>query len=223
MPPVQRHDLLVLTTEGRERLCRNMRAGGAPSRDLMAELFGGFPIPAIVRRRAPCDQTGIGVGISFPVRENGQRLRFAAAVASSEIADMLSPYAIVERSWDMSIPPLRALRAIKDLDLTRPGNLGVFGASALQVVTGMDYLHSRSDLDLIIRREGIDSLQRIDRELSALERDMEIAFDVEVILGNGGGVKLKELCSRQKTILVKSILSVEIVNKHTAIQSLLAA
>ncbi len=223
MPPLQRHDLLSLTTEGRKRLCRHILDSDAPSRGLMAELFAEFPIPVIVRRQAPCDRTGIGIGISFPFRENDRRLRFAAAVAAGEIMEARSPEAIAGMASDVSVPALRALRTIQELGLVRPGNLGVFGASALQMATGMSYLHDRSDLDLTVRREDFASLRRLAGKLSALEGAMGIAFDVEVVLGDGGGVKLKELCSQQKTVLVKSIFSVGIVNKHTAIQSLLAA
>ena len=101
-----------------------------------------------------------------------------------------------------------------------PGNLGVYGACALQLVTGLSYLHDRSDLDLIIRGEPIDGLRRINGMLAALESELGLAIDVEVLLGGGGAVKLKEFCSRQKTVLAKSIGSVEIVNKSSAIRSL---
>lgn len=217
---VQRHDLLVLTPQGRERLCERIRFSGEESADQMAELFGTSCIPGIVRRHAPCDGSLIGIGISFPLRRDGQRLRFAAAVTAAEIADVITPYALVEGAFECSVRPLQALARIKTLGLARPGNLGVYGAAALQMVTGLPYVHDRSDLDLIIRGETIDSLRHANERLSALEHDMAITVDVEVVLGCDGEAKLKELCSQQKTVLVKSMQTVDIMNKNHALGSL---
>jgi phosphoribosyl-dephospho-CoA transferase len=220
MQPVRRHDLLVLTPEARARIGEQIRSSAETFAGLMADMFKSGRIPAIVRRHSPCDQTEIGVGISFPHHADGQRLRFATAVFPAEIVELISPYALVAGNFEAVVPPLRALRKIKAFALVRPGNLGVYGASALQVVTGMSYVHDRSDLDLIIRGESVDRLRGIDSVLSVLEREMAIKIDVEVVLGCRGEVKLKELCSRQKTVLVKSVLSVGLVNKEIAVRSL---
>jgi malonate decarboxylase holo-[acyl-carrier-protein] synthase len=217
MQQIHRHDLLVLTPEGRKRIGRQIRSSAGKFGDRMAEMFETTRIPAIVRRHSCCDQGGIGVGISFPVHEDGQRLRFAAAVMPAEIEEVMTPYVLADQAVESSLPPLRALRKIRDLGLTQPGNLGVYGAVALQMVTRMRYVHDRSDLDLVIRRESIDTLRRFDRRLPALESENDIKIDVEVVLGDVGEVKLKELCSQQKTVLVKSITSVDIVNKCNAI------
>lgn len=220
MQPIRRHDLLVLTPEARERICEQMRSSAGTFAGLMVDMFKSGRIPAIVRRHSPCDLTEIGVGISFPHHEDGQRLRFAAAVLPAEIVTLISPYALVDGNFEAVVPPLRALRKIKAFALVRPGNLGIYGASALQVVTGMRYVHDRSDLDLIIRGESIGSLRSIDSVLSVLEKEMAIKVDVEVVLGWRGEVKLKELCGKQKTVLVKSVLSVDLVNKEIAMRSL---
>jgi phosphoribosyl-dephospho-CoA transferase len=220
MHSFHRHDLLFLTPKARERICGQIRSDRGIHGDQMAEAFASGLIPAIIRRYAPCDHSDIGIGISFPLIVAGERLRFATAVTSAEIDEMISPYAVLGRPLDTTLPLLKALEKVKGLKLTRPGNLGVYGASALQVVTGLNYVHDKSDIDLIIREESIDVLRHAKEVLSALERQIGVAIDVEVILGSGNAVKLKELCSQQKTVLIKSILAVHVINKREAIGSL---
>ena len=79
------------------------RRGGASGRAAWPTCSLRSPIPAIVRRRHPGDQDAIGVGISFPIRQDDRRLRFAAAVTAAEIAAVISPYAIARAA--LRIPP----------------------------------------------------------------------------------------------------------------------
>ena len=216
----RRHDLLLLTQAGLDRLAATIRVSEDPAGTRMADMFAGFRLPVIVRRHSACDQTGIGVGISFPHRENGQRLRFAAAVMPREITEVISPYAIADKHFETLAPPLSALRKIKEIGCVQPGNLGIYGASALQVVTGLRYLHAQSDLDLIIRGETIESLININSVLSALETEMGVKIDVEIVLGDSGEVKMKELLSHQKTVLVKSMTHVDVIEKQVALSLL---
>jgi phosphoribosyl-dephospho-CoA transferase len=222
MQQLRRHDLLVLTPEGRKRLSELLRASAETSGEQMSEMFNDSRIPAIVRRHSPCDQAGIGVGLSFPIREGDRRLRFAASVTPAEIKAVISPYVLADGAFETSVLTLRVLRKIMDLGLMQPGNLGVFGATALQMVTGMRYLHDRSDLDLIVRRESIDSLSHLNNALLGLEREMGLKIDAEVVLGDVGEAKLTELLSQQKTVLVKSLLSVDLLTISSAMSSLIS-
>jgi len=197
-----------------------MRTSDAAFGERMAQSFEPAQIPAIVRRRAPCDQTGIGIGISFPFVEEDGRLRFATTVAPEDVVRRISPYDLVENALQMTMRPFGALQRVAEV--TRPGTLGIYGACALQTVTGLRYVHDRSDLDLVVCGETITGLRRMNSVLPELEREFGSTIDVEVILACGGGVKLKELCGRQKTVLVKSISAVEIINKSKAIETLLS-
>ena len=220
MNTLQRHDLLVPTPACRERIAGLMADDSVAHGARMAEEFGTGNIPAIVRRNAPCDAGRIGVGISFPIRIKDSRLRFSAALLPAEIGAVISPFELLASTAQGGSPQLRALNAVRaDLPVRR-GNLGVFGACALQLATGADYLHDASDIDLLIRSESFTTLCETHALLSEFEHETSIRIDCEVILGSGGGVKLKELISKQKAVLVKTIHSVELLSRADALASL---
>ena len=220
MNTLHRHDLLVPTPGCRQRIAALMADDAGAHGALMAEEFGAGNIPAIVRRSAPCDAGGIGIGISFPLRVGDNRLRFSAAVSRAEISAVISPFELLAASAQFTSSQLGALNAVRaDLPI-RSGNLGVFGACALHLATGRAYLHAASDIDLLIRSESYAALCATHAMLSAFEQETSIRVDCEVILGNGGGVKLKELLSAQKTVLVKTMRSVDLLARADAIASL---
>ncbi len=220
MTALQRHDLLMLTPACSERIGASMADDAVLHGKRMAQEFGAGNIPAIVRRSAPCDAGSIGVGISLPVRIDDHRLRFSAAVLPAEISAVISPFELLASAAPCASPQLDALNRVRaDLPIGS-GNLGVFGACALQLATGKDYLHAASDIDLLIRAESFAALCVTHAMLSEFERETSIRVDCEVVLANGGGVKLKELLSEQKSVLVKTMRSVELLSRAEAIASL---
>lgn len=215
-----RHDLLYVTSAGRDRVCAILERECGGDGPRMAGMFASGRIPAIVRRMSACDQPDIGVGIAFPFRANGTRRRFATAITETEVETRLSPFSIPANGQDASIPVPEAFRRILDLAFVPPDSLGPFGACALQIVTGMPYLDERSDIDLLIHGQGLAALERANAALAALEETLNLKIDTEVILPSGFGVKLKELFSEQKSILVKSVSSVDVIDMCVVRQAL---
>lgn len=210
----RRHDLVWLTESSCHEVAETMRRSTAAGTMQMATLFAMGEIPGIIRRSAPCDGFGIGIGISFPLFDDGSRLRFATSVAAESIRAVQTPCDIIDLPFDTSVKPLRVLSEIKQALPEWQGRIGVFGASALQIVTRLPYLHEGSDIDLVLDGGTPDALLEAYRTLREYESSCGIRIDAEVIAARRLGIKLGELFSNQKTVLAKTINSVEILDRR---------
>jgi phosphoribosyl-dephospho-CoA transferase len=199
-----------------------MRRSTAAGAMQMATLFAMGEIPGIIRRSAPCDGSGVGIGISFPLFEEGSRLRFATSVAAESIRAVQTPCDIIDLPFDTRVKPLRVLSEIKQALPEWQGRIGVFGASALQSVTRLPYLHEGSDIDLIFNGGSPEALFEAHRVLQKVESLSGIRIDAEVTAGRKLGIKLCELFRNQKTVLAKTINSVEVLDRNEVL-SLLGA
>jgi phosphoribosyl-dephospho-CoA transferase len=179
----------------------------------MASLFATGTIPGIIRRSAPCDGSGIGIGVSFPLFEGGSRLRFASSVTAESICAVGMPCEIIDQPFDASVKPLAVLAEIKAALPGWQGKIGVFGACSLQFLTGLSYLHDGSDMDLIFDGGSPHALAEACRVLQECESSTGIRIDAEVIARRRFGVKLREIFSNQKTVLAKTINSVDILDR----------
>lgn len=216
---LKRHDFIWLTQSARERIAADISQSQSPSAMRMACAFLASDIPGVVRRSSPCD-IGIGVGISFPMRSDGNRLRYAASVSPAEINSVTSPYEVIDLPFVAKFKPLLALEAIKQMESYSFVRFGVYGATSLQLLTGLNYLHDGSDLDLVIDGGSPDSLMEINNELYRLSMLVGVNIDAEVIVDGDYGVKLKELVGGQKCVLAKTLHSVELKKRRDVIQSL---
>lgn len=222
MPVLKRHDFVWLTPAARERIATEISHSDSTKALRMACAFLATEIPGIVRRSAPCD-IGIGLGISFPIRCEGSRLRFATSVTRDEISTVVSPCQVIELPFEARLKPLQALEQVKQSLPGLAGKLGIYGATALQMLTGLAYLHDGSDLDLVIDGGTPEELFETHRILSAIAESTGVNIDAEVILDGIHGMKLKELVSAQKTVLAKTLHSVELMCRRDVLQSLALA
>lgn len=216
---LQRHDFIWLTQPARQRIAAEIGQSQSLNSLRMACALLATDIPGIVRRSAPCD-IGIGIGVSFPIRSEGNRLRFAASVAQGEIDSVISPYDVIELPFEAKLKPLQALESIKKMKACFSGRIGVYGATALQLLTGLRYIHDESDLDIVVEGGSPASLVEMNRELCELSGVMGLNIDAEVIVNGVCGIKLKELVSEQKNVLTKTMHSVELKCRRDVIQSL---
>jgi len=210
----RRHDVVWLTESSCHDVAESMRTSTAAGAARMAAVFAMGEIPGIIRRSAPCDGSGIGIGVSFPLFEEGSRLRFATSVAAESIRAMQTPCDIIDLPFDTSIKPLQVLADIKQTLPEWRGAIGVFGASALQIVTRLPYLHEDSDIDLVFNGGSPDALLEAHRALQEHESRSGVRIDAEVIAGRRFGIKLCELFRNQKTVLAKTINSVEVLDRN---------
>jgi phosphoribosyl-dephospho-CoA transferase len=89
------------------------------------------------------------------------------------------------------------------------GEPRVFGALLWQHLTGMSYLTSTSDLDLLWPVAARSLADQLLRDLAEIDAGGTPRLDVEIELPDGAAVKWRELSRAQGSVLVKTLDCVE--------------
>lgn len=227
MQLLQRHDLLQLEPTYMTRLYQDLSQSNLVEHQQMSDwlLSQTVMIPAIVRRRALCDTQAVSVGFSFPLKLEGNRLRYATSIADADITQVITPWQIITPVRLVGTAYGEAINCLLERAAqlaSKQGRIGVYGATALEMVTGLPYVDSDSDIDLVVEGYTLDELYALkeimeDISLSRNKQHKKVIFDTEVIVAKTWGIKLKELTSSQKTVLAKSINQVEIFQRDDPI------
>jgi triphosphoribosyl-dephospho-CoA synthase len=180
------HDLVRLTPRACARL-----GGQAPP--WVTRSLGAAPWAAVRRAR-------VASGVAIGVRGVHRGERFAAVAAESEIAQVVTPEALLRCSPRREHRAFAALavvaRAAEEAGLA----IGPIGAAGFEIATGIETLHQESDLDLVVRASP--SHPEMARFAGAIQR-LPLRVDVELDVGNGCGVALDEAL-RGGRVLVKT-------------------
>lgn len=174
-------------------------------------------LPGIVRREETDnskrsnyykDDEHVFIGFVYPYTIDGRRLRFASSVPGDTITKMITPYEIPNFQYESRTPSLSALSKIKE-----NFEVGVWGSTSLEIVTGMQYTHNMSDLDLIVKNYSDEELIDLLSLCKKIESEMKIKIDVEVTLKSGYGINLKEYASKSDTLLGKGLRDVILIDR----------
>lgn len=196
-----RHDLVFLSPRG-QRYAWEHRAWTGPTSPAARDLFP--LLPGICRTRPPDLEAGLAaLGFSFPIREGEGRIRLSAQAPEGEIVRLITPWEIPGLGDSLPAPWADALKELAEEADALGLSLGVFGSAALQAVTGLPYLHARSDLDVLLAAAPADQMRRFYRALVRLSEGWGLGVDAELMLGESRYVKLSELMGGSKTILAK--------------------
>lgn len=204
-----RHDLLILTEDGQERAL--LEAGIADHYFLMEkkkeyEKFfeETWCIPAIVRKQERDMESWIDTGFSFPWFENGQRIRLSGRVLFREIVKKLSPFDVMKVfQGSLENQFTSFLKELINISSQYGISLGVYGSAALEMVSGLPYLHEASDIDLIMKAFPVSEMEQCYWDICNEARKFGIKADMEIRLEQIGDVKAQELFSKQKTLMVR--------------------
>ena len=155
-------------------------------------------LPAIVARRAADDaDPRLRLGVPLPPAEG--KLRLALRVPAHDVLRTTPPptlQAVLEgdlpHEWQR---PLQALRAIA------PAR--VFGAFAWQHLSGLHYVHARSDIDLLWRIGNATQAEALVARLQAWEAEHGRRVDGELCLADDAAVNWREYAGRSREVLVK--------------------
>ncbi len=90
----------------------------------------------------------------------------------------------------------------------------VFGSLAWQALTGLDYLTSRSDLDLLLDVGRNTNLDHLAADLAAIEAEAPMRFDGELMREDGVAVNWREFHGGASKVLVKSIDAVGLLERE---------
>ncbi len=149
--------------------------------------------PLTVRRRdADCPNDQLCLGIALPPLE-GIKTRLPFRIDHRTVHRYQDPLSMAEV---LSALPPRWRDAAMRLDLAaqRVGLLlQVFGSAALESITGMRYLHTASDLDILLTPTNIQQLDACVRLFTTFSK--ELPLDGEILFGKGYAVAAKEWCN----------------------------
>jgi phosphoribosyl-dephospho-CoA transferase len=176
--------------------------------------FAAKAVPGIVcAPKGPLPNDYVQLGVSFPFRHDGVRVRASFALPPKRIGKAHSPYDVAGRLRPAQFEAASALLALRTLCDDYGIVVGLFGSAALQVLTGLDYLEPSSDVDAVVRPRNCATLRCLHAGLKDLREVHRRKFDVEVTLPNGFGIKLDELMSSSATILGRGIDGVHLLDR----------
>lgn len=220
---LQRHDMVFFRQEVAARITDELLTHHQMNRQhvMLSEwylkLLNGL-VPSIVRRDGDAERIKKGdipIGISLPLRIDGQRIRFASWVNERDILRVITPFQVTNFSFCPSSPSLSALKMLMDAPFLNNQILGVWGANALEIITGLAYTDNKSDLDIIVRSQDRELLNKTNRLIESLEKKFLCRIDVELKLSNDYGISLKEFFQHGAYVLGKGLTDVTLLSKSS--------
>jgi phosphoribosyl-dephospho-CoA transferase len=197
---MRRHDLIFVRPE-------SWRAALAVRSDLAADPLvapwaeNGWPL--IGRRATPCERHGVAVGLPLPPFAGKRRLSF---LMQAEDVLSIAPPPSLRTAGIMAPSPWRpTLERLDELASIHSVDARVFGSLAWRVLTGLDYLTDRSDLDLLLHIDRDTDVAGLVTGIAEIEDVAPMRLDGELVRDDGAAVNWRELHARADQILVKTI------------------
>ena len=220
-----RHQLVEISAAGREYFYQNLLSFAAPVTDdvlrqLIIDGVAGVMIPGIVKRQDDPRTGFIEIGMAFPLRVEEMRVRAFGHIPEDAVTGIISPYEVAARYQGGTSAREQLISQLLELCQQLGIKAGLFGSSALAVVTGLPYCHDGSDIDLFTYCNDPAALEQLFIRAAQLELLFGVRADIEVALPNGFAVKLKELFSNSFYVLAKGLFSVELFDKIDALAML---
>ena len=207
---LQRHDLVRVEPDAwREMLCERTDLAHLPG---IAE-WARRNWPVIVRRRLAGDPPGaVPAALCLLSLQGKRRIRLQLPVEA--ICERVAPYTL--RSAREVVPPSwqPAVDALLDLANQTGIEPCLFGSMLWQRLTGLPYLSTTSDLDLLWRIPfpAARAAVPLARRLAAVQARSPVRLDGEIILPDGAAANWRELelHGGVAEVLVKTRLGVEL-------------
>lgn len=156
--------------------------------------------PAIVARRTADDaDPRLRLGVPLPPAEG--KLRLALRVPARDVLRTTPPPALqTVLKGDIPQDWRRPLEVLQNIAEAR-----VFGAFAWQHLTGLRYVHARSDVDLLWPIDTTAQADALAARLQAWEAEHDRRGDGELCLGRDAAVNWREYAGRSREVLVKRL------------------
>lgn len=196
----QRHDLVWLDP-----------AGDYP--DALSQwLSNGYP--CVIPRQDVVTESQLKVAWSLP-RDKSAAGRMAVTIDARQVIRYQPPLPLTILS-QLGIATAALNAEFRQLEIAA----GVFGSFAWQYLTGTEYIHEASDIDLLLPLRTTRQLQRLPELLQALAEISQRRIDGEISFPNGQAVAWREWFSSRDELLVKSINNIEIIGRNQLMQQL---
>jgi phosphoribosyl-dephospho-CoA transferase len=159
--------------------------------------------PLIARCLAADEGNGVPLGLPLPPSADKRRIGLLmdpAGIRSVARPPLLSAaFCVAPAAW---IPTLRTL----DHVATRLGvEARVFGSLAWCLLTGLNYLTARSDLDFTLSLPHPRDFAELMTELGSIDSAAPMRLDGEIVRDDGAGVHWRELHSGAREVLAKTV------------------
>jgi phosphoribosyl-dephospho-CoA transferase len=159
--------------------------------------------PLIARRSAPEEDRGMPLGLPLPPSAGKRRIGLfmdPVGIRSTARPPLLSAaFRVAPAAW---IPTLRTLNHVATrLDV----EARVFGSLAWCLLTGLNYLTARSDLDFILSLPRPRDFAELMTELESIDSAAPMRLDGEIVRDDGAGVHWRELHSGARDVLAKTV------------------
>jgi len=196
----RRHDL-VFVSPAAWRSFLDSRAALAEDPLVAGWVDRGWPL--IARRLAPEEGHGVPLGLPLPPSAGKRRIGLLmdpVGIRSSARPPLLSAaFLVAPAAWK---PTLRTLNHVA----ARLGvEARVFGSLAWRLLTGLDYLTARSDLDFILSLPRPGDFAALMTELDSIDSAAPMRLDGEIVRDDGAGVHWRELHSGARDVLAKTL------------------
>ncbi|KYH01453.1 malonate decarboxylase holo-[acyl-carrier-protein] synthase [Bradyrhizobium sp. DOA1] len=206
--PARRHDLVFVSPRG-------WRAMLDPHGDLACDRlvlhWAELGWPTIRRRALPSEVAGLALGLPLPPSAGKKRLSLLAGL--DDIIAVARPPSL--REARLSAPPCwrPTLDRLEELTLRHSAPARVFGSLAWQSLTGLDYVTTGSDLDLLFETRPETDLDRLVADLAEVEIEAPMRLDGELMRADGAAVNWREFSAGASELLVKSIDGVSLLDR----------
>ena len=218
---LNRHDLVYLTKEGKERIKTEFANCQSDKEKQTAEIFAeNSSIPGIVRRNETGNDEVLPLGFGHNELFDEMRIRFSTEISWREAQVIIRPYEITSIDFKARNKSLKLARTVLALAKAQQISIGLVGSVALEIVTGLPYTNDDSDLDLLVKGLSITKIELLYNSLKELSGTYHVDLDLEVELKSGYGVKAAELFQNTGTLLGKSLKDVQILNKKEVLEEL---
>jgi triphosphoribosyl-dephospho-CoA synthase len=197
-----RHDLLFMD---------NFYLPDHPDGAVIAKWIGAGR-PVIVRRPGIAfGGEGVHCGIPLPPDNGKKRIIFISPISSINRRAVLPS---LEKCLGL-LSQSRQLQLSGLLDLCRENNFiaDVFGSLAWQYLTGLDYLHETSDIDLRFRVKTSKELEKLVLILRRFPQLCINLCDIEIELWNGMAFSWREFVNDSPQLMMKTVNDVFLLKK----------
>jgi phosphoribosyl-dephospho-CoA transferase len=207
--PAGRHDLVFVSSQG-------WRAMLAARDDLavnpLVERWSREGWPTIRRRAMPEEPTGLALGMPLPPFAGKKRL--SLLLQGDGVISIVRPpllravFEAAPMAWQLTLDRLDEL-AVRHAVQAR-----VFGSLAWGVLTGLDYITGRSDLDLLLDVSRETDLDHLTSDVAAIEAMAPMRIDGELMRDDAVAVNWREYHAGARQVLAKRIDGVSLIDRQ---------
>lgn len=158
--------------------------------------------PLIVRRPMPGDGAGVPLGLPLPPSEGKRRI--AVEVSQQDIHCMMSLPDLAQAVRAAPIAWRPTLRELAVLSGRYGVQAGVFGSLGWQWLTGLEYVHANSDVDIAWSLPARERIMPFLRDLADIESRAPMRLDGELVRDDGAAVNWREVWDGQRELALKT-------------------